>query len=117
MIIESPPPNMTTVKGECLQLFCSVRGFVLCDSESPSYSIWNISSPKFNGTINIHDNSTDPNYYLAVYQTEDYCIFINQLTVCNVSLDLNGALLICIESFDKNGRQPLYIPHNVTMSE
>ena len=115
MIIESPPPNMTTVKGGCLQLFCSVRGFVLCDP--PFHSIWNISSPKFNGTINIHDNSTDRNYYLAIYQTDDYCIFINQLTICNVSLDLNGAVLICIESFYKNGRQPLSISHNVTMSE
>ena len=115
MIIESPPPTMITVKGECLQLFCSVRGFVLC--YSPFYSIWNISSPKFNGTINIHDNSTDPNYYLAIYQTEDYCIFINQLTICNVSLNLNGAILSCIESIDENGRQLLSTPHNVTMSE
>ena len=115
MIIESPPPTMITVKGQCLQLFCSVRGFVLCDS--PFYSIWNISSPKFNGTITIHDNSTDPNYYLAIYQTEDYCIFINQLTICNVSLNLNGAILSCIESIDENGRQLLSTPHNVTMSE
>ena len=115
MIIQSPPSNMTTVKGEYLQLFCSVHGFVLCDS--PFYSIWNISSPKFNGSITIHDNSTDPNYSLAIYQTQDYCIFINQLIIHNVSLDLNGTILTCIESIDENGRQPLSPPHNVTMSE
>ena len=115
MIVKSPPSNMTTVKGEYLQLFCSVHGFVLCDLSF--YSIWNISSPHLKRIISIHDNSTDPNYYLAVYQTEDYCIFINQLTIRNVSLDLNGAILTCIESIDKNGRQLLSTPHNVTMSE
>ena len=114
MIIQSPPTTMTTVKGECLQLFCSVHGFVLCDHTF--YSIRNISSPKFNGSINIHDNSTYPNYSLAVYQNEDYCIFINQLIIHNVSLDLNGAILTCIESIDEYGRQ-LLSARNVTMSE
>ena len=96
MIIRSPPNNVTTVKGESLQLYCSVHGFVLCDS--CFHSTWNISSPGFNGTINIQDNSSNPNYYLAVYQTEDHCVFINQLTINNISLHLNGAILTCIES-------------------
>ena len=114
MIIESSPSTMTTVKGECLQLYCSVYGFVLCNP--PFYSIWNISSPKFNGSITIHDNSTYPNYYLTVYQTEDYCIFNNQLTIQNVSLDLTEAVLACIESSDEYGKQPLSA-RNVTLSE
>ena len=75
VVIESLATIMTTVKGECLQLLCSVHGFVHRDVTI--YSVWNISSPKFNGSINIHDSSTYPNYYLAVYQTEDYCIFNN----------------------------------------
>lgn len=116
MIVESSPTNMTTVKGEYLQLFCSVYGFVLCGP--PFYSIWNISSPHFERIISIHDNSTDPNYYLAIYQTEDLCIFINQLTIRNVSLDLNGTIFTCIESLDENGRQLLWkSTRNVTLSE
>ena len=103
IIIESPPANMITVKGENLQLHSSVHGFVLC--HFAIYSSWNISSSHFNGTISIHDNSTNPNYYLAVYQTEDNCVFVNQLTVCNISLDLNGAILTCIESIDEYGSQ------------
>ena len=113
MIIESPPSNMLTVKGADLQLYCSVHGFVLCDLTF--YNTWNISSPH-NGSRNIHDNFTDPIYYLiAVYQTENFCIFINQLTIRNVLLDLNGAILTCIESIDEYGTQ-LLSAHNVTMS-
>ena len=114
IIIESPPANLTTVKGENLQLQCSVHGFILC--YFTIYSSWNISSPHFNGSTNIHDNSTNPNYHLAVYQTEDYCIFINELTVRNISLDLNGAILTCIESIDEYGSQ-VVSACNVKMSE
>ena len=114
MIIEPPLSNMITVTGECIQLHCSVHGSILCYVSY--YSVWNISSPHFNRSINIHDNSTDPNYYLAVFQTEDYCIFINQLMIRNVSLDLNGAILTCIESIDEYGKQ-LFSARNVTMSE
>ena len=114
MITESPPANMITVKGENLQLHCSVCGFVLC--YFPFYSTWNISLPYFNGTINIHDNFTDPNYYLAIYQTEEYCVFINQLIIRNVSFDLNGAILTCIESTDEYGSH-LISAFNVTLSE
>ena len=110
MIIRSSPNNVSTVKGECLQLYCLVHGFVLCDS--PLYSTWNISSPGFNGTISIHDNSSNPNYYLAVYQTYQ-CVFINQLTIHNISLDLDGAILTCIESI---GSQQSFA-HSVTLGE
>ena len=113
---DSLPINMITVKGENLQLYCSVHGFVLCRFEF--HSTWNISSPHFNGSVNIHDNFTNPNYYLAVYQSENLCIFINQLTIHNVSLHLNGAILTCIESIDENGsQQPVYSSHNISMSE
>ena len=114
IIIESQPVNMITVKGENLQLHCSVHGFVLC--HFTIHSIWNISSSQFNGSTNIHDNSTNPNYYLAVYQTKDYCVFINKLTVRNISLDLNGAILTCIESLDEYGSQ-VVSTFNVKMSE
>ena len=103
IIIEPPPANMITVKGENLQLHSSVHGFILC--HFGIYSSWNISSLHFNGSLNIHNNSTNPNYYLAVYQTEDYCVFINQLIIRNISLDLNEAILTCIESTDEYGRQ------------
>ena len=117
MIVELSPRNMITVKGEYLQLFCSVHGFVLCDPTT-FYSIWNISSPHFKRIISIHDNFTDPNYYLAVYQTEDLCIFINQLTIRNISLDLNGAILTCIESiYIGENERKLLSTSNVTMSE
>ena len=114
IIIESPPAHMITVKGENLQLNSSVHGFTLC--HFTIYSSWNISSLHFNGSINIHDNSTNPNYYLAVYQTEDNCVFVNQLTVRNISLDLNGAILTCIESIDEYGSQ-VVSACNVKMSE
>ena len=113
---DSSPINMITVKGENLRLYCSVHGFVLCRFEF--HSTWNISSPHFNGSINIHDNSSNPSYYLAVYQTENLCIFINQLTIHNVSLHLNDAILTCIESIDENGSQrPVLSSHNISMSE
>ena len=114
IIIESPPANMIIVKGENLQLHCSVHGFILC--YFGIYSSWNISSLHFSGSINIHDNSTNPNYYLAVYQTEDICVFVNQLTVRNISLDLNEAILTCIESIDEYGSQ-VVSTFNVKMSE
>ena len=116
IIIESPPANMIAVKGENLQLNCSVHGFILC--HFTIHSTWNISSSHFNGSINIHDNSTNPNYYLAIYQTEDYCVFINQLSIRNISLDLNDAILTCIESIDENGSQrPVLSSRNVSLSE
>ena len=114
IIIEPPPADMITVKGENLQLHCSVHGFALC--HFTIHSTWNISSSHFNGTINIHDNFTDPNYYLAIYQTEEYCVFINQLIMHNVSFDLNGAILTCIESTDEYGSH-LISAFNVTLSE
>ena len=113
VIIKSPPSSMITVKGENLKLNCSVNGTVLCNFNL--YSTWNISSCHINRSINIHDNSTNPNYHLAVYQTKD-CEFINQLTIHNISLDVNEAILTCIESADENGKQ-LLSSSNVKMSE
>ena len=67
--------------------------------------------------INIDDNITDV-YYFAVHQT-DYvnCKVSSQLTILNVSPDLNGASFACIESAYKNGRQPLVEPGNSTIGE
>ena len=67
--------------------------------------------------INIDDNITDV-YYFDVHQT-DYinCKVTSQLTILNVSLDINGATFACIESAYENGREPLVKPQNSTISE
>ena len=58
--------------------------------------------------LSIHDNSTDL-YYLAVYQIDFInCTFNNKLIIHNVSRELDGANLTCIESDNEHGINPLF---------
>ena len=73
-------------------------------------------SPQHNKALNIHDNSTDL-FYLAVYQIDFIkCIFNNELIILNVSRELDGANLTCMESDYEHGMNPLF-EQTTTISE
>ena len=80
-------------------------------------SSWNVTYPlPQHKEIVIDDNVTDL-YYFVIHQT-DYinCMVTSQLTILNVSPDLNGASFACIESSYEN-MKPLVEPRNSTISE
>ena len=65
-------------------------------------------SSQHSKALNIHNNSTDQ-YYLAVYQIDFIkCIFINKLIIYNVSRELDGANLTCMESDYEHGMNPMF---------
>ena len=73
-------------------------------------------SSQHSKAINIHNNSTNP-YYLAVYQIDFIkCIFNNKLIILNVSRELDGANLTCMESDYEHGINPLF-EQTTTISE
>ena len=114
MVIESPPREIITVKGQDILLNCSVKGTV----SSSLCSSWNVSFPpsQHRQDMNIHDNSTNT-YHVAIYTT-DLCIFVNRLIILNASLEQNNTTFSCIESVHQNGIEPLYRNNTaVTLSE
>lgn len=107
-VVSSPPSNITTVQGEQLELCCLFRGIRIYDNHI--VSSWNVTfSSSQHREVNIHKDVPDL-YHFAASQT-DYmnCMVTSHLTILNVSLELNGGSVACIESSspDINGREPL----------
>ena len=71
------------------------------------YHSWNLSS-EHKEDINIDDNSTYP-YAVNAYchGSSADCIYATEFTNFNVSKDLNGSNLSCIESGQKHGVNPI----------
>ena len=113
--INSLPSRIITAVGQTIPVTCLFRAILW---NFGLYSSWNVTFPSSQHTkaLNIHDNSTDL-FYLVVYQIDFInCIFINKLIIRNVSQELNGANLTCIESNNEHEMNPMF-KQSVTISE
>ena len=113
--INSLPSYIITVVGQTVPVTCLFRAILW---NFGLYSSWNVTFPssQHNKALNIHDNSTKL-FNLAVYQIDCLkCISNNELIISNVSRELNGANLTCIESDDECGINP-FLEQSVTISE
>ena len=109
------PSYIITVVGQTIPVACLFREILW---NFGMYSSWNVTFPssQHNKALNIQDNSTNL-YYLAVYQVDFIkCIFINKLIIHNVSRELDGANLTCMESDYEHGINPLF-EQTTTISE
>jgi len=104
--IIQPPQSIVTIKGELVQFNCLIQGNL---SSQHLLSYWRVyfafSSTEYPKIETIFYNTSYDNIYITHYQTcstnnESCCSFVSRLIFPNISLELNGSTVSCVEYLD-----------------